>query len=123
LIIEFRDSVSQVNKVIRLHCVHLDLYGRGSLSGSLGITVNVFQLDLSLIPSSHHSDGCTYDSGHAKDVSSVAVQRFEGIESVRLQNIQMTALRSKWSEESANQSVAAWLTTIVPRVRKVGGYT
>ena len=42
-------------------------------------------------------------------MSSVAVQRREGMESSKPRNIQLTAVRSKWSEEGAYQSAAAWL--------------
>ncbi len=51
-------------------------------------------------------------------LSSVAAQRFEGMESARPQNIQMTTLRSKWSEDSAFQSVAAWLKLATSRAEK-----
>jgi len=53
-------------------------------------------------------------------MSSVATLRFEGMESARPQNIQLTTLRSKWSEESANQSVAAWLKLATSRAEKFG---
>lgn len=51
-------------------------------------------------------------------MSSVAVQRFEGLESARPQNVQLTTLRSKWSEDSAFQSVAAWLKLATSRAEK-----
>src|ERR1700730_10222643 len=41
--------------------------------------------------------------------SSVAIQRHEGVEDAKPRNVQMTSLRSKWSEEGACQSAAAWL--------------
>lgn len=52
--------------------------------------------------------------------SSVAAQRFQGMESARPENVQMTALRSKWSEDSAYQSVAAWLKLATSRAEKFG---
>jgi ribose transport system substrate-binding protein len=51
-------------------------------------------------------------------MSSVAVQRQEGMETVRPRNIQLTSLRSKWSEESAYQSVSAWLRLATSRAEK-----
>jgi ribose transport system substrate-binding protein len=42
-------------------------------------------------------------------MSSVAVQRREGMESTKPRNVQITTLRSKWSEDSAYQSAGAWL--------------
>ena len=51
--------------------------------------------------------------------SSVAMQRHEGIEDAKLQNIQITILRSKWSEESACQSTAAWLRLATSRASTV----
>lgn len=51
-------------------------------------------------------------------LSSVAVQRFEGMETARPRNIQLTSLRSKWGEESAAQSVAAWLKLATSRAEK-----
>jgi ribose transport system substrate-binding protein len=50
--------------------------------------------------------------------SSVAMQRHEGIEDAKPQNIQITILRSKWSEESACQSTAAWLRLATSRAEK-----
>lgn len=41
--------------------------------------------------------------------SSAALQRTTGVESTRPSNIQIKALRSQWSEESANQTVSSWL--------------
>ena len=41
--------------------------------------------------------------------SSAANQRTTGVESTRPSNIQIKALRSQWSEESANQAVSSWL--------------
>lgn len=51
-------------------------------------------------------------------MSSVAVQRHEGMESVKLRNVQLTMLRSKWSEESAYQSAGAWLRLASSRAEK-----
>jgi ABC-type sugar transport system substrate-binding protein len=51
-------------------------------------------------------------------MSLVAVQRREGLESVKLRNVQLTSLRSKWSEESAFQSVSAWLRLATSRAEK-----
>lgn len=50
--------------------------------------------------------------------SSVAVQRYQGMESARPENVQLTTLRSKWSEDSAYQSVAAWLKLATSRAEK-----
>jgi ABC-type sugar transport system substrate-binding protein len=41
--------------------------------------------------------------------SSAAIQRTTGLESAKPSNIQVKALRSQWSEESANQTVSSWL--------------
>jgi len=51
-------------------------------------------------------------------MSSVATQRFEGVESARPRNVQLTVLRSKWSESSAQQSVDAWLRLATSRADK-----
>ena len=51
-------------------------------------------------------------------MSSVAVQRREGMESTRPRTLQITSIRSKWSEEAANQSVAAWLRLATSRAEK-----
>jgi ABC-type sugar transport system substrate-binding protein len=51
-------------------------------------------------------------------MSSVAAQRFEGLESARPQSVQLTVLRSKWSETSAHQSVSAWLRLATSRPEK-----
>jgi ABC-type sugar transport system substrate-binding protein len=52
-------------------------------------------------------------------MSLVAVQRREGLESVNLRNVQLTSLRSsRWSEESAFQSVSAWLRLATSRAEK-----
>jgi len=53
-------------------------------------------------------------------MSSVATQRFEGMESARPRNVQLTALRSKWSESSAQQSVDTWLRLATSRAEKYG---
>jgi ribose transport system substrate-binding protein len=50
--------------------------------------------------------------------SSVAVLRRDGMESARTQNLQSTTFRSKWSEESAYQSTAAWLRLATSRAEK-----
>jgi ribose transport system substrate-binding protein len=50
--------------------------------------------------------------------SSVAVQRQEGMESTKPRNSQITTLRSKWSEESAFQSVNVWLRMATSRPEK-----
>lgn len=51
-------------------------------------------------------------------LSSVAVQRHEGMETARPRNVQLTTLRSKWSEDSAAQSVGAWLKLATSRPDK-----
>jgi ABC-type sugar transport system substrate-binding protein len=51
-------------------------------------------------------------------LSSVAVQRHEGMETARPRNVQITMLRSKWSEDSAAQSVGAWLKLATSRPDK-----
>lgn len=51
-------------------------------------------------------------------MSSVAVQRREGMESAKPRNVQLTTLRSKWGEEFACQSVAAWLKLATSRAEK-----
>jgi ABC-type sugar transport system substrate-binding protein len=51
-------------------------------------------------------------------MSSVAAQRFEGMESARPRNVQLTVLRSKWSEASAQQSVSSWLRLATSRAEK-----
>ena len=51
-------------------------------------------------------------------MSSVAVQRHEGMESAKPPNVQLTTLRSKWSEESAYQSAGAWLRLATSRAEK-----
>jgi len=51
-------------------------------------------------------------------MSSVSTQRFEGMESARPRNVQLTVLRSKWSESSAQQSVDAWLRLATSRAEK-----
>jgi ABC-type sugar transport system substrate-binding protein len=50
--------------------------------------------------------------------SSVAIQRHEGVEDARPRNIQVTTLRSKWSEEGACQSATAWLRLATSRAEK-----
>lgn len=51
-------------------------------------------------------------------MSSVAQQRREGMESSMPQKVQLTALRSKWSEESSFQSVSGWLRLATSRAEK-----
>jgi ABC-type sugar transport system substrate-binding protein len=51
-------------------------------------------------------------------MSSVAAQRREGMESARPRNVQITTLRSKWSEENAYQSACAWLRLATSRAEK-----
>jgi len=58
--------------------------------------------------------------------SSVAAQRCEGMESAKPKNVQITTLRSKWSEDSACQTVSAWLEMATSRSEKfdlVAGHT
>jgi ribose transport system substrate-binding protein len=51
-------------------------------------------------------------------MSSVAVQRREGMQSALPRNVQITTLRSKWSESNAHQSTAAWLKLATSRAEK-----
>jgi ABC-type sugar transport system substrate-binding protein len=51
-------------------------------------------------------------------VGSVAAQRHEGMQSSKPKNVQITTLRSKWSEESAYQSASAWLRLATSRAEK-----
>jgi ABC-type sugar transport system substrate-binding protein len=51
-------------------------------------------------------------------MSSVATQRYEGLESARPRNVQITVIRSKWNEAGAQQSVAAWLRLATSRAEK-----
>ena len=51
-------------------------------------------------------------------MSSVAVQRHEGMETSKPQNVQLTTLRSKWSEQGACQSVGAWMRLATSRAEK-----
>lgn len=51
-------------------------------------------------------------------MSSVALQRQEGMESAKPRDMQITTLRSKWSEESAYQSAGAWLRLATSRAEK-----
>jgi ABC-type sugar transport system substrate-binding protein len=51
-------------------------------------------------------------------MSSVAVQRREGMESARPPKVQLTTLRSKWSEDSAYLSTGAWLRLATSRAEK-----
>jgi len=50
--------------------------------------------------------------------SSVAVQRREGVEDTKPRNVQITTLRSKWSEDSACQSTGAWLRLATSRAER-----
>ncbi len=52
-------------------------------------------------------------------MSSVAVLRQEGMEAAKPRTIQLTTLRSKWSEESAYQSVSAWLKLATSRAERI----
>jgi ABC-type sugar transport system substrate-binding protein len=63
-----------------------------------------------------HGGSALYIAGPS--ASSVAVQRQEGVEDAKPRNVQMTTLRSKWSEESANQSAGAWLRLATSRAEK-----
>ena len=59
-------------------------------------------------------------------MSSVAVQRREGMESARSPKIVLTTVRSKWSEDSAYLSAVAWLrlaTSRAERFNLVAGQT
>jgi ABC-type sugar transport system substrate-binding protein len=59
-------------------------------------------------------------------MSSVAVQRHDGMETTKPRNLQTTTLRTKWSEDSANQSAAGWLrlaTSRAERFSAVAGQT
>jgi ABC-type sugar transport system substrate-binding protein len=51
-------------------------------------------------------------------MSSVAVQRHEGMDITKPRNVLTTTVRSKWSEESAYQSVGAWLRLATSRAEK-----
>jgi ABC-type sugar transport system substrate-binding protein len=51
-------------------------------------------------------------------MSSVAVQRHAGMESTKPGNVQLTTLRSQWSEASALQSVSSWLRMATSRAEK-----
>jgi ribose transport system substrate-binding protein len=51
-------------------------------------------------------------------MSSVAAQRRDGMESARQRNVQITTLRSKWSEENAYQSACAWLRLATSRAER-----
>jgi ABC-type sugar transport system substrate-binding protein len=50
--------------------------------------------------------------------SSVAIQRHEGVEDATPRNVQLSTSRSKWSEEGACQSAAAWLRLATSRTEK-----
>jgi len=51
-------------------------------------------------------------------MSSVAVQRHDGMDIAKPRNVQTTILRSKWSEDSAFQSAGAWLRLATSRAEK-----
>jgi ABC-type sugar transport system substrate-binding protein len=51
-------------------------------------------------------------------MSSVAVQRREGMETARPPKVQLTTLRSKWSEDNAYQSASSWLRLATSRAEK-----
>jgi ribose transport system substrate-binding protein len=63
-----------------------------------------------------HGGSVLYIAGPS--ASSVAVQRHEGVEDAKPRNVQITTLRSKWSEESAYQSARAWLQLATSRAEK-----
>jgi ABC-type sugar transport system substrate-binding protein len=63
-------------------------------------------------------DGGTVLSMEGPSMSSVAVQRHEGLESTMPRKVQLTTIRSKWSEESAFQSASAWLRLATSRAEK-----
>jgi ABC-type sugar transport system substrate-binding protein len=50
--------------------------------------------------------------------SIVAEQRHKGVENTKPPNVQMTTIRSKWSEEGACQSTSAWLRLATSRAEK-----
>jgi ABC-type sugar transport system substrate-binding protein len=50
--------------------------------------------------------------------SSVAIQRRQGVEDAKPRNVQVTAVRSKWSEEGAFQNAGAWLRLATSRAEK-----
>jgi len=51
-------------------------------------------------------------------MSSVAIQRREGMESAKPRDVRITTIRSQWSEESANQSAGARLQQALSRAEK-----
>jgi ABC-type sugar transport system substrate-binding protein len=51
-------------------------------------------------------------------MSSVAVQRHEGMDIAKPRNVLTTTVRSKWSEESAFQNTGAWLKLATSRAEK-----
>jgi|HubBroStandDraft_4_1064222.scaffolds.fasta_scaffold137819_2 ABC-type sugar transport system substrate-binding protein len=51
-------------------------------------------------------------------MSSVASQRRAGVDGVKPRGTQITSIRSKWSEDSACQSVSAWLRLATSRAEK-----
>jgi ABC-type sugar transport system substrate-binding protein len=63
-----------------------------------------------------HGGSVLYIAGPS--ASSVAVQRHEGLEDAKPRNVLITTLRSKWSEESANQSAGAWLRLATSRAER-----
>jgi ribose transport system substrate-binding protein len=50
--------------------------------------------------------------------SSVAIQRHEGVEDAKPRNVQITTVRSKWSEDGACHSTGAWLHLATSRAEK-----
>ena len=52
------------------------------------------------------------------NASSVAILRRQGLENTKPRDVQFTTLRSKWSEEGASQSAAAWLRLATSRAEK-----
>jgi ABC-type sugar transport system substrate-binding protein len=63
-----------------------------------------------------HRGSVLYIAGPS--MSSVAAQRREGMETTKPKNVQITTLRSKWSEESAYQSASSWLKLATSRAEK-----
>lgn len=52
------------------------------------------------------------------NMSTVAVQRREGMESARPRNVRITTIRGTWNEEGAYQSTSAWLRLATSRAEK-----
>jgi ABC-type sugar transport system substrate-binding protein len=60
-------------------------------------------------------DGGSVLSIQGPSTSSVSKRRNDGMESAKPRNVQIRALRSKWSEESAYETVSSWLRLAVAR--------